>query len=127
MRTLARLTVIVTAAACAITASGMSSADPAANVSPAQIDSLVVPIDQIVPRMDYTTVSKVPAPSPATPQGAPSPADPCYLDALRLAWKLQGTDLQPVALPVTPRTTSGGAAVLDLKSDAPTVIGPLAA
>jgi len=95
MRTLAQLTVIVTAAACAVTATGLSSADPAANVSPAQIDSLVVPIDQIVPRMDYTTVSKVPAPSPATPQGAPSPADPCYLDALRPgAAELFGTGVQ---------------------------------
>jgi LCP family protein required for cell wall assembly len=49
-----------------------------------------------------------------------------YLDALRLGWKLQGTELVPVALPVTPRTTSGGAAVLDLQSDASTVVAGLA-
>jgi len=49
-----------------------------------------------------------------------------YLDALRLGWKLQGTELQPVALPVTPRTTSGGADVLDLQRDASTVVAGLA-
>ena len=49
-----------------------------------------------------------------------------YLDALRLGWKLQGTELVPVALPVTPRTTSGGAAVLDLQSDASAVVAGLA-
>jgi LCP family protein required for cell wall assembly len=37
-----------------------------------------------------------------------------YLDALGLAWHLRGFDPQSVTLPATPRTTSGGAAVLDL-------------
>jgi LCP family protein required for cell wall assembly len=49
-----------------------------------------------------------------------------YLDALRLAWKLKDADLQPVALPVTPRTTSGGAAVLELQPSAAEVVGALA-
>lgn len=37
-----------------------------------------------------------------------------YLDALRLAWELRGFNPQSVTLPVTPRTTSGGASVLEL-------------
>jgi LCP family protein required for cell wall assembly len=49
-----------------------------------------------------------------------------YLDALRLGWKLKGAAFVPVALPVTPRTTNGGAAVLDLKADAAAVVAQLA-
>jgi len=49
-----------------------------------------------------------------------------YLDALRLGWKLRGVDIQPVPLPVTPRTTSGGAAVLELQPAATEVIAGLA-
>lgn len=49
-----------------------------------------------------------------------------YLDALRLGWKLKGTTIEPVALPVTPRTTSGGAAVLDLQPSASEVVAGLA-
>jgi LCP family protein required for cell wall assembly len=49
-----------------------------------------------------------------------------YLDALRLGWKLKGAAMQPVALPVTPRTTSGGADVLDLQPSAAAVVGALA-
>ena len=95
MRTRARLAAMGIIAACGMTAAGLSSADPAANVSPADIDTLIVPIDQIVPRMDNTTVNTVPAPSPATPQGAPNPADPCYVDALRPdAAALFGTGVQ---------------------------------
>jgi LCP family protein required for cell wall assembly len=37
------------------------------------------------------------------------------LDALKLAWKLKGFHPTSGSLPVTPRTTSGGAEVLDLK------------
>ncbi len=73
----------------------MSAAEPTAGVSPTDIDTLIVPIDQITPRMDNTTVQNVPAPSPATAQGAPSPADPCYFDALRPdAAELFGTGVQ---------------------------------
>jgi LCP family protein required for cell wall assembly len=49
-----------------------------------------------------------------------------YLDALRLGWRMKGIDPVPVALPVTPRTTSGGAAVLELQASASDVIGPIA-
>jgi LCP family protein required for cell wall assembly len=49
-----------------------------------------------------------------------------YLDALRLGWTLRGTDIEPVALPVTPRTTTGGAAVLDLQPGAAEVVAGLA-
>jgi len=38
-----------------------------------------------------------------------------YFEALGLAWHLRGFDPESLTLPVTPRTTSGGAAVLDLK------------
>jgi LCP family protein required for cell wall assembly len=38
-----------------------------------------------------------------------------FLDAIKLAWKLKGFSPQSVSLPVAPRTTSGGAEVLDLK------------
>jgi len=37
------------------------------------------------------------------------------LDAIRLAWKLKGFHPTSGSLPVTPRTTTGGAEVLDLK------------
>ena len=49
-----------------------------------------------------------------------------YIDALRLGWKLKGADFVPVALPVTPRTTTGGAAVLDLQPSAAAVVAALA-
>ena len=49
-----------------------------------------------------------------------------YLDALRFAWKMKGLDPVPVELPVTPRTTSGGAAVLELKPEAADVISTIA-
>jgi LCP family protein required for cell wall assembly len=49
-----------------------------------------------------------------------------YLDALRLGWKLRGVDFVPVALPVTPRTTSGGAAILELQPGAADVVAALA-
>ena len=49
-----------------------------------------------------------------------------YLDALRLGWKMKGLSPEPVALPVTPRRTSGGAAVLDLDPSAKSVIAGLA-
>jgi LCP family protein required for cell wall assembly len=48
-----------------------------------------------------------------------------YIEALRLGWKLKGTELQAVALPVTPRTTSGGAAILELQPSASEVVGAL--
>lgn len=38
-----------------------------------------------------------------------------FLDALLLGWKLKGFHPESASLPVTPRTTSGGADVLDLK------------
>ncbi len=50
-----------------------------------------------------------------------------YLDALRFGWRMKGIDPQPVSLPVTPRTTTGGAAVLDLQPTAAGVIAGLAA
>jgi anionic cell wall polymer biosynthesis LytR-Cps2A-Psr (LCP) family protein len=49
-----------------------------------------------------------------------------YLDALRLGWKLKGAEFEPVVLPVTPRTTSGGAAILELQPGATEVVGALA-
>jgi LCP family protein required for cell wall assembly len=49
-----------------------------------------------------------------------------YLDALRFAWDMRGIDPVPLALPVTPRTTSGGAAVLELQPSAGEVIGEVA-
>ncbi len=46
-----------------------------------------------------------------------------FLDAIKLGWALKSFHPQSVSLPVTPRTTSGGAAVLDLKQpDASTLI-----
>jgi LCP family protein required for cell wall assembly len=49
-----------------------------------------------------------------------------YLDALRFGWRMKGIDPEPVALPVSPRTTSGGAAVLDLQPSAGEVIAGFA-
>jgi len=47
-----------------------------------------------------------------------------FLDALRLGWNLKGLSPVSVDLPVVPRTTSGGAAVLELSEpDAAAVIG----
>lgn len=40
-----------------------------------------------------------------------------YFTTLALAWRLRGFDPESMTLPVTPRTTSGGAAVLELKPD----------
>lgn len=40
-----------------------------------------------------------------------------YFDALALAWRLRSFNPESMTLPVTPRTTSGGAAVLELKTD----------
>ena len=50
-----------------------------------------------------------------------------YTDAIGLAWALKDVSPQTVALPVTPRRTSGGADVLDLQPDARAVINELAA
>lgn len=50
-----------------------------------------------------------------------------YADAIGLAWALKGATPETVALPVTPRRTSGGADVLDLQPDARAVINGLAA
>lgn len=49
-----------------------------------------------------------------------------YLDAIGLAWTMKDAKLQPVALPVTPRRTSGGADILELQPGASVVIGELA-
>ncbi|HEY6531853.1 MAG TPA: LCP family protein [Acidimicrobiales bacterium] len=49
-----------------------------------------------------------------------------YIDALRLVWRMRGIDPVPLELPVTPRTTSGGAAVLELQPSAPDVISTIA-
>lgn len=49
-----------------------------------------------------------------------------YFDAIGLMWTLKDAQLQPVALPVTSRTTSGGADVLELQKSASTVINELA-
>jgi LCP family protein required for cell wall assembly len=49
-----------------------------------------------------------------------------YVEALRFAWKMKGLDPVPVELPVTPRTTSGGAAVLELQPSAADVISTIA-
>ena len=50
-----------------------------------------------------------------------------YTDAVGLAWALKDLSPEAVALPVTPRRTSGGADVLDLQPDAREVINKLAA
>jgi hypothetical protein len=49
-----------------------------------------------------------------------------YLDAIGLAWTLKDAELQPVALPVTPRRTSGGADILELQASSSTIISELA-
>jgi LCP family protein required for cell wall assembly len=49
-----------------------------------------------------------------------------FLDAVRLAWDVRGKAPEPVLLPVTPRTTSGGAAVLELQPTAGEVIATFA-
>lgn len=49
-----------------------------------------------------------------------------YPEALRLAWTLKDATLTPVAIPVTPRQTSGGALVLELESGSAAVIDALA-
>jgi LCP family protein required for cell wall assembly len=48
--------------------------------------------------------------------------DMTMLDAARFAWSMGSLDPQPVPLPVVPRTTSGGAAVLELGSGADEVL-----
>jgi hypothetical protein len=49
-----------------------------------------------------------------------------YPEALRLAWTLKDATLTPVAIPVTPRQTSGGALVLELEGGSAAVIAALA-
>jgi LCP family protein required for cell wall assembly len=49
-----------------------------------------------------------------------------YLDALRFVWQMRGIDPAPLELPVTPRTTTGGAAVLELQPTATDVISTIA-
>ena len=74
-----------------IAAAAAATADPPGNVSPGDIDSLVVPIDQITPRMDYASVEQAPAPSATTA----NPTDPCYVDTLRPdAAEIFGTGFQ---------------------------------
>ncbi|MBJ7306988.1 MAG: LCP family protein [Acidimicrobiia bacterium] len=48
-----------------------------------------------------------------------------YFDALGLAWTMKDASPEPVALPVTPRRTSGGADVLELQSSSTAVISAL--
>ncbi|CAB4781097.1 MAG: hypothetical protein F2731_00450 [Actinobacteria bacterium] len=48
-----------------------------------------------------------------------------YFDALRLGWTLKDESPEPVALPVTPRRTSGGADVLELQASSTAVIAAL--
>jgi LCP family protein required for cell wall assembly len=49
-----------------------------------------------------------------------------YLDALRFAWRMKGISPDPVTLTVKPRTTSGGAAVLELEPTSADVISTIA-
>lgn len=49
-----------------------------------------------------------------------------YLDALRFAWTMKDAHPEAVAIPVTPRRTSGGADVLELGTGAQQVIAGLA-
>jgi LCP family protein required for cell wall assembly len=49
-----------------------------------------------------------------------------YPEALRLAWTLKDATLTPVAIPVTPRQTSGGTSVLELDNGSSAVIATLA-
>ncbi len=48
-----------------------------------------------------------------------------YFDALGLAWTMKDASPEPVALPVTPRRTTGGADVLELQSSSAAVISAL--
>ena len=48
--------------------------------------------------------------------------DMTMLDAARFAWDMGRLDPETVILPVVPRTTSGGAAVLDLGHGAEAVL-----
>lgn len=49
-----------------------------------------------------------------------------YFDAIGLAWTLKDASPEPIAIPVTPRRTSGGADVLELEPEASSVIRGLA-
>jgi len=49
-----------------------------------------------------------------------------YLDAVRFAWTMRDVDPEPVALPVVPRRTAGGAEVLELGPGAAAVIASVA-
>ncbi len=49
-----------------------------------------------------------------------------YFDAIGLAWTMNDASPEPVALPVTPRRTSGGADVLELQPEATAVLQVLA-
>lgn len=49
-----------------------------------------------------------------------------YFDAVGLAWSMRDADPEPVALPVVPRRTAGGADVLELGPGSETVIASLA-
>jgi LCP family protein required for cell wall assembly len=53
--------------------------------------------------------------------------DLSYFDALRLVWHLKGLSPESVSLPVYGRTTSGGAAVLELDTGATEVLAGLGA
>jgi LCP family protein required for cell wall assembly len=50
-----------------------------------------------------------------------------YFEALGLAWRLRSFNPEPRTLPTKGRTTSGGAAVLDLQPDAAVVIAEMSA
>jgi len=49
-----------------------------------------------------------------------------FFNAIDLAWTMKDSSPEPVAIPVTPRRTSGGADVLELQPDASGVIQRLA-
>lgn len=49
-----------------------------------------------------------------------------YLEALRLVWTMRSTDPATVTIPVTGRTTSGGAAVLELAGGSSQIVADLA-
>ena len=49
-----------------------------------------------------------------------------YLDALRFAWTMKDATPEAVAIPVTPRRTSGGADVLELAPGSQAVVSTLA-
>lgn len=48
-----------------------------------------------------------------------------YFEALRLGWTMKDESPEPVALPVTPRRTSGGADVLEMQASSTAVIAAL--